>query len=90
MLWFVGVAVAFVGLLWIGSGAFGSNADPHKRTWVMSRGSVVVGIGLALMFGGTDFAGPEAQFRMAVDVVVALLLAALIVVHFSRGDDAPS
>jgi drug/metabolite transporter (DMT)-like permease len=88
MLWFLGVAVSFVGLLWIGSGAFGSNIDADRRGWVMSRASVLVVIGLALMFGGTVFSGEADRFRMAVDVVVALLLAALIVVHFSRSDDA--
>lgn len=87
MLWFVGVAVSFVGLLWIGSGAFGSNTQVDERTYVMSRGSVVVVTGLALMFGGTVFTGTADRFRMAVDVVVALLLAALIVAHFSRKDD---
>jgi hypothetical protein len=39
------------------------------------------------MFGGTVFTGEADRFRMAVDVVVALLLAALIVAHFSRSDE---
>jgi hypothetical protein len=87
MLWYAGVGVSFIGLMWIGSGAFGSNVEADQRGWVMSRASVVVVIGLALMFGGTVFTGEADRFRMAVDVVVALLLAALIVAHFSRSDE---
>lgn len=84
MLWWLGLVVASVGLLWIGNGAFGANAEADRRSWVMSRGSVVVSSGLALMFAGTVFATDADQLRMAVNVIVGLLLAALIVVHFSR------
>lgn len=91
MVWLAGFAISCFGLLWIGSGAFGAEVSQERRSFVLSRGGVVVVIGLVAMFAGTSFASTNARLQLGVDVIVALLLAALIIAHFSRsGDDDPA